>query len=257
MTGFHLHRGALAAMQRPVLPSLEELLATARGGMPARRVVVLEDLVDHTNVGAAFRSAAALGVDAVLVTPSCADPLYRRAVRVSMGTVFGSVDAPTDLAGPSILTLRRLASPSLRWPSQTIPSHSTTSPRCQPSRDRALASQWSPDTEGDGLARRTITASDYTVKIPMDHEVDSLNVAAASAVVFWATRSIDASSVHTRRDANHLTSYRSRKTRPELVSQPRPRRCWFRQGAHGCRDLVDDVHALFPSGHCARRSRLP
>ena len=88
MTGFHLHRGALAAMQRPVLPALNELLATARGGRPARRVVVLEDLVDHTNVGAAFRSAAALGVDAVLVTPSCADPLYRRAVRVSMGTVF-------------------------------------------------------------------------------------------------------------------------------------------------------------------------
>ena len=88
MTGFHLHRGALAAMQRPVLPSLDELLATARGGEPARRVVVLENLVDHTNVGAAFRSAAALGVDAVLVTPQCADPLYRRSVRVSMGTVF-------------------------------------------------------------------------------------------------------------------------------------------------------------------------
>lgn len=88
MTGFHLHRGALAAMQRPLLPSLGELLATARDGAPARRVVVLENLVDHTNVGAAFRSAAALGVDAVLVTPQCADPLYRRSVRVSMGTVF-------------------------------------------------------------------------------------------------------------------------------------------------------------------------
>ena len=88
ITGFHLHRGALAAMNRPELAGVPELLASARAGAGARRVAVLEDLVDHTNVGAAFRSAAALGIDAVLVTPHCADPLYRRSVRVSMGTVF-------------------------------------------------------------------------------------------------------------------------------------------------------------------------
>ena len=88
ITGFHLHRGALAAMNRPELAGVPELLAAARGGAGARRVAILEDLVDHTNVGAAFRSAAALGIDAVLVTPRCADPLYRRSVRVSMGTVF-------------------------------------------------------------------------------------------------------------------------------------------------------------------------
>ena len=88
ITGFHLHRGALAAMHRPVEPSVRELLAGARGGAGARRVAILEDVVDHTNVGAAFRSAAALGVDAVLVTPRCSDPLYRRSVRVCMGTVF-------------------------------------------------------------------------------------------------------------------------------------------------------------------------
>ena len=88
ITGFHLHRGALAAMNRPGLAGVPELLSAARGGAGARRVAILEDLVDHTNVGAAFRSAAALGIDAVLVTPRCADPLYRRSVRVSMGTVF-------------------------------------------------------------------------------------------------------------------------------------------------------------------------
>jgi len=88
ITGFHLHRGALAAMNRPELAGVPEMLSAARGGAGARRVAILEDLVDHTNVGAAFRSAAALGIDAVLVTPRCADPLYRRSVRVSMGTVF-------------------------------------------------------------------------------------------------------------------------------------------------------------------------
>ena len=164
MTGFHLHRGALAAMQRPVLPTLADLLATARGGAPARRIVVLENLVDHTNVGAAFRSAAALGVDAVLVTPQCADPLYRRSVRVSMGTVFQ-------------VPWTRLES----WPGDIATLQGP---------DARLAMVMG--TEGDGLGRRTIAASDYTVKIPMDHGVDSLNVAAASAVVFWATRGIGA-----------------------------------------------------------------
>jgi rRNA methylases len=100
ITGFHLHRGALAAMHRPALGTVGEVLARARGGAGARRVVVLEDIVDHTNVGAVVRSAAALGVDAVLVTPRCADPLYRRAVRVSMGTDLpGSLDAHRPVAG--------------------------------------------------------------------------------------------------------------------------------------------------------------
>ena len=182
MTGFHLHRGALAAMQRPVLPTLADLLSTARGGAPARRVVVLENLVDHTNVGAAFRSAAALGVDAVLVTPQCADPLYRRSVRVSMGTVFqvpwtrleswpGDI-ASLALSDDSVSLDDFAALPALQGP------------------DARLAMVMG--TEGDGLGRRTIAASDYTVKIPMDHGVDSLNVAAASAVVFWATRGVGA-----------------------------------------------------------------
>lgn len=142
MTGFHLHRGALAAMQRPVLPTLADLLATARGGAPARRVVVLENLVDHTNVGAAFRSAAALGIDTVLVTPQCADPLYRRSVRVSMGTVF---QVPWTRPSPGPATSppsRRLASRSHRWLCRTIRCPSTTSPRCPPSRVRTPASLW-------------------------------------------------------------------------------------------------------------------
>ena len=128
MTGFHLHRGALAAMQRPVLPMLDELLATARGGEPARRVVVLENLVDHTNVGAAFRSAAALGVDAVLVTPQCADPLYRRSVRVSMGTVFQVPWTRLESWPGDIAALQRAGF--------TVASLAL-------SRPRTLASQWS------------------------------------------------------------------------------------------------------------------
>ena len=190
MTGFHLHRGALAAMQRPVLPSLEELLATARGGMPARRVVVLEDLVDHTNVGAAFRSAAALGVDAVLVTPSCADPLYRRAVRVSMGTVFQVPWTRLETWPAGITTLQESGFTVASSDDSISLDDFATLPALQgPGARLAMVM----GTEGDGLARRTITASDYTVKIPMDHGVDSLNVAAASAVVFWATRGIGAS----------------------------------------------------------------
>ena len=193
MTGFHLHRGALAAMQRPVLPALNELLATARGGRPARRVVVLEDLVDHTNVGAAFRSAAALGVDAVLVTPSCADPLYRRAVRVSMGTVFQVPWTRLETWPTGITTLQEsgftVASLALSDDSISLDDFATLPALQGPGARLAMVM----GTEGDGLARRTITASDYTVKIPMDHGVDSLNVAAASAVVFWATRGIGAS----------------------------------------------------------------
>ena len=180
MTGFHLHRGALAAMQRPVLPTLNELLATARGG-------------DHTNVGAAFRSAAALGVDAVLVTPSCADPLYRRAVRVSMGTVF-QVPWTRLQSWPGDIALLQdagftVASLALSDDSVSLDDFATLPALQGPDARLAMVM----GTEGDGLGRRTIAASDYTVKIPMDHGVDSLNVAAASAVVFWATRGIGAS----------------------------------------------------------------
>ena len=193
MTGFHLHRGALAAMQRPVLPTLDELLATARGGEPARRVVVLENLVDHTNVGAAFRSAAALGVDAVLVTPQCADPLYRRSVRVSMGTVFQVPWTRLESWPGDIAALQRagftVASLALSDDSVSLDDFAALPALQGPDARLAMVM----GTEGDGLGRRTIAASDYTVKIPMDHGVDSLNVAAASAVVFWATRGIGAS----------------------------------------------------------------
>ena len=193
MTGFHLHRGALAAMQRPVLPSLDGLLATARSGEPARRVVVLENLVDHTNVGAAFRSAAALGVDAVLVTPQCADPLYRRAVRVSMGTVFQVPWTRLDSWPGDIATLQgagfTVASLALSDDSVSLDEFASLPALQGPAARLAMGM----GTEGDGLGWRTIAACDYTVKIPMDHGVDSLNVAAASAVVFWATRDIGAS----------------------------------------------------------------
>ena len=192
MTGFHLHRGALAAMQRPLLPSLGELLAAARDGAPARRVVVLENLVDHTNVGAAFRSAAALGVDAVLVTPQCADPLYRRSVRVSMGTVFQVPWTRLESWPGDIKALQEagftVASLALSDDSVSLDDFTALPALQRPGARLAMVM----GTEGDGLGRRTIVASDYTVKIPMDHGVDSLNVAAASAVVFWATRGIGA-----------------------------------------------------------------
>ena len=187
ITGFHLHRGALAAMHRPVLPTLGELVASGK----LRRLLVLEDLVDHTNVGAAFRSAAALGVDAVLVTPSCADPLYRRAVRVSMGTVFqvpwtrlstwpySSIDDLHQLG----FTVAALA---LNDNSVSLDAF-LTSPACT-SPDARIALVMG--TEGDGLATSTIAACDVTVRIPMASGVDSLNVAAAAAVVLWATRHV-------------------------------------------------------------------
>ena len=184
VTGFHLHRGALAAMHRPPLPGVHELLAGARGGRGARRVAVLEDVVDHTNVGAIFRSAAGLGVDAVLVSPRCADPLYRRSVRVSMGTVFQVPVDPPDEPGPAAWTTcgpTGSRSPRSRWP--TTPSRSTTSWRARPERLALVLG-----TEGDGLSRGAVEAADVVVRIPMAGGVDSLNVAAASAVAFWATR---------------------------------------------------------------------
>ena len=192
MTGFHLHRGALAAMQRPELPSVMQLLTSAQPPQPTRRVVVLENLVDHTNVGAAFRSAAALGIDAVLVTPSWADPLYRRSVRVSMGTVFQVPWTRLDSWPGDIALLRdagfTVASLALCEDSMSLDDFASLPALRGPDARLAIVM----GTEGDGLGKRTIAASDYTVKIPMDHGVDSLNVAAASAVVFWATRGVGA-----------------------------------------------------------------
>lgn len=179
LTGYQLTRGVLCAMRRPRLPSVEELCAGAR------RVAVLEGIVDPTNVGAIFRSAAALHVDAVLVTPTCCDPLYRRAARVSMGTVFqipwtriGS--APGDWPQPGIDRLRALG---FRTAAMALSDTAVSIADPQLCAEEKLAIVLG--TEGDGLATHTIASCDYTVCIPMSHGVDSLNVAAASAVAFW------------------------------------------------------------------------
>lgn len=179
LTGYQLTRGVLCAMRRPRLPGVEELCEKAR------RVAVLESIVDTTNIGAIFRSAAALSMDAVLVTPSCCDPFCRRAVRVSMGTVFqvpwtriGS--EPAEWPQPGLARLRglgfRTAALALSDTAVRIDD-----PRLMAEEKLAVIL----GTEGDGLARSTIAACDYTVRIPMSHHVDSLNVAAASAVAFW------------------------------------------------------------------------
>jgi tRNA G18 (ribose-2'-O)-methylase SpoU len=177
VTGFAMHRGALASMVRPELPRVPELLADAR------RVVVIEDVVDHTNVGAIFRTAAGLGADAVLVTPRCADPLYRRSVRVSMGTVLQVPwtrlpDWPegADLLHDAAFTIAALA---LEEDAVSLEDFAARPP------DRVALLL---GTEGDGLSRRALRAADVTVTIPMLAGVDSLNVAAASAVALWALR---------------------------------------------------------------------
>ena len=177
LTGFHLHRGALAAMHRPELPSVESLLAGAR------RVAVLEDIVDHTNVGAMFRSAAALGMDAVLVTPRCADPLYRRSIRVSMGTVFQVPWTRID-PWPSGMDVLREHGFTVVALALTDDSVSLDELAAAPPERLAIVL----GTEGDGLRRQTVEGADLTVRIPMVGGVDSLNVAAASAVAFWALR---------------------------------------------------------------------
>ena len=179
LTGFPLTRGVLCAMRRRPLPSLEEVLSGAS------RIAVLEDVMNPTNVGAIFRSAAALGMDAVLLTPSCSDPLYRRAVRVSMGTVFQIPwthigEELTDWPHPGLERLRELgfktAAMALRDDSVPIDD-----PGLMAEEKLAVVL----GTEGEGLADGTIADCDYTVRIPMSHGVDSLNVAAASAVAFW------------------------------------------------------------------------
>ncbi|MFI2486297.1 TrmH family RNA methyltransferase [Promicromonospora kroppenstedtii] len=183
ITGFHLHRGALAAMHRPPLPSVHELLANARGGAGARRVAVLEDVVDHTNVGAAFRSAAALGVDAVLVSPRCSDPLYRRSVRVSMGTVF---QVPWTRVEEWPAGLHGLQEDGFTVAALALTDDSITLDELVANPPEKLALVLG--TEGDGLTKGAVEAADLVVRIPMAGDVDSLNVAAASAVAFWATR---------------------------------------------------------------------
>ncbi|GAB49046.1 TrmH family RNA methyltransferase [Mobilicoccus pelagius] len=177
MTGFHLHRGALASMERPEMSALEDVLDGAR------RVVVLEDIVDHTNVGAVFRSAAALGVDAVLVTPRCADPLYRRSIRVSMGTVFQVPWTRTGVWPAGVDQLREAGFTVAAFALEDS-SVSLDDLAADPPERLALVM----GTEGDGLGRRTVAAADLVVRIPMAGEVDSLNVAAAAAVAMWALR---------------------------------------------------------------------
>ena len=182
LTGYTLTRGVLCAMRRPPLPSVEELCSNAR------RVAVLEGIVDSTNIGAIFRSAAALRMNAVLVTPTCGDPLYRRAVRVSMGTVFQVPwtrigDQPSDWPEAGLERLRTLGFKTAAM-ALSDDSVSIEDPRLAAEEHLAIAL----GTEGDGLAKRTIAGCDYTVRIPMAHGVDSLNVAAASAVAFWELR---------------------------------------------------------------------
>ena len=178
ITGYQLTRGMLCAMYRPALSSVEQLCKNAR------RVAILENVVNPTNVGAIFRSAAALGMDAVLLTQACADPLYRRASRVSMGTVFQIpwtyFDKSASWPDGAMDVLHKLgyktAAMALRDDSVCIDDEKMMS-------EEKLAIVLG--TEGDGLADHTIADCDYTVKIPMTHGVDSLNVAAASAVAFW------------------------------------------------------------------------
>ena len=179
LTGFPLTRGVLCAMRRRPLPTAEEVCAGAR------RIAVLEEVVNPTNVGAIFRSAAALGVDAVLLTPACCDPLYRRAVRVSMGTVFQIPwafigEAVGDWPHPGMERLRALGFKTVAMALEDD-SVSIDDPTLAAEEKLALIL----GTEGEGLAARTIADCDYTARIPMSHGVDSLNVAAASAVAFW------------------------------------------------------------------------
>ena len=179
LTGFPLTRGVLCAMRRPPQPSAEELLQTAE------RIVVLEDIMNPTNLGAIFRSAAAMGMDAVLLTPASTDPLYRRCIRVSMGTVFQIPwawmgEELSDWPDMGMELLRRYgfrtAAMALRDESVSIDN-----PKLMAEKKLAVIL----GTEGDGLADKTIAECDYTVRIPMAHGVDSLNVAAAGAVAFW------------------------------------------------------------------------
>ena len=182
LTGYHLTRGVLCAMLRPKLPAAQEILRNAR------RVAVLENVMNPTNVGAIFRSAAALGMDAVLLTPGCSDPLYRRSARVSMGTVF---QIPWTFIGSEISHwpepgMELLRQAGFRTAAMALKDDSLSVDDPQLGQLDKLAIILG--SEGDGLTDRTIADCDYTVRIPMYHGVDSLNVAAASAVAFWELR---------------------------------------------------------------------
>lgn len=179
LTGFKLTRGVLCAMRRPPLPSVENICGQAR------RIAILENIMNPTNIGAIFRSAAALNIDAVLLTPGCSNPLYRRAIRVSMGTVFqipwtflGNEDSEWPDAGMKLLQKLGFKSAAMALRDDSIPIDDA---RLRAEDKLAILL----GTEGDGLAPSTIANCDYTVRIPMSHGVDSLNVAAASAVAFW------------------------------------------------------------------------
>jgi tRNA G18 (ribose-2'-O)-methylase SpoU len=175
ITGYRVHRGALAAFERPRLPDPAELLEGAR------RVVVLEDIVDHTNVGAIFRSVAALGADAVFVTPRCADPLYRRSVRVSMGTVF---QVPWTRLPEWPEAERMLHTHGFSIAALALADHAVQLRELAADLPERLALVLG--AEGDGLSDRALAAADVVVTIPMAHGVDSLNVAAAAAVALYA-----------------------------------------------------------------------
>ena len=172
LTGFPLTRGMLCAMRRRPLPAVETVCAGAK------RVAVLEDVMNPTNVGAIFRSAAALGIDAVLLTQACSDPLYRRAIRVSMGTVFQVPWTYLPEGWPQTLRTLGFTTAAMALCDASLPIYA-------PQLKRADRLAVVLGTEGDGLAESTIAACDCTVRIPMTHGVDSLNVAAASAVAFY------------------------------------------------------------------------
>ena len=181
LTGYQLTRGVLCAMLRPSLPSVEDAISGAR------RIVILENVQNPTNVGAIFRSAAALGMDAILLTPGCSNPLYRRSARVSMGTVF-QIPWTYTPAWPEegMEKLRELGFKTAAM-ALSDDSVSIDDPGLMAEEKLAVIM----GSEGDGLVEKTIAACDYTVKIPMYHGVDSLNVAAASAVAFWQLRKKD------------------------------------------------------------------
>lgn len=178
LTGFPMTRGMLCAMRRPVLVSVDTVCEGAR------RIAILENVVNPTNVGAIFRSAAALNIDGILLTTGCSDPLYRRAIRVSMGTVF---QIPWTYLGEDFSwpesAMRRLHELGFSTAAMALCEDSLSIDDERLTKEERLAVILG--TEGDGLASATISGCDYTVKIPMSHGVDSLNVAAASAVAFW------------------------------------------------------------------------
>lgn len=179
LTGFHLTRGMLCVMERKQLPKIEDILKDAK------RIAILEEVVNPTNVGAIFRSAAALGMDGVILTAGCADPLYRRSVRVSMGTVFQipwTMQSQKEYVWPQDI-MCILKKKGFKTAAMALKSDSVFVDNQELMAEEKLAIVLG--TEGDGLKTDTIADCDYTVLIPMTHGVDSLNVAAASAVAFW------------------------------------------------------------------------